>query len=357
MISLRDLRGALPVDSGRVSVVGAGILLACFASYCVAFAALVTAENVWLKLFLAVVTGSSIGVLFVAGHDASHGSLTRSEVANRWLARLAFLPSAMPNETWDSEHNRQHHSWTNLTTKDPGYVPLSPEQYRQLNPWQRIWRRASFTLPGIGLAYIALWWEGGIRINPTRRDQIRSMPSYALECVLIAAFLGLQVAVVVAYGAWSSRGLGAFAAEALLCIALPFYVWCWVMAFVTILHHTHPRIRWFDSEEEWLKAPRQFTSTVHVSWPKWFSVAFLWIFSHPAHHADKRIPMYRLDVAQHKLQEGFPEHALVERGTFLHVVRVLKLCRLYDYRAHRWLDWDGRPTTESLISTGSAEAT
>ena len=29
--------------------------------------------------------------------------------------------------------------------------------------------------------------------------------------------------------------------------------------------------------------------------------------------------------------------------------RMLKTCRLYDYAAHRWLDYDGTPTTPVLL--------
>ena len=34
--------------------------------------------------------------LAMLGHDAGHGSLTRTAALNRWLGRLAFLPSYVP---------------------------------------------------------------------------------------------------------------------------------------------------------------------------------------------------------------------------------------------------------------------
>jgi omega-6 fatty acid desaturase (delta-12 desaturase) len=66
---------------------------------------------------------------------------------------------------------------------------------------------------------------------------------------------------------------------------------------------------------------------------------------HPVHHLNPRVPCYRLRVAQAKLNELLGEHALVEKFTLRAFLDTLRKCKLYDFENHRWLDFDGKPTT------------
>ncbi len=345
--TLVQVRAALPeLRYAKRPAIGVLLVVGLLAAYCVLFVATLLAPWLWLKLVLAVATGGVIGVLFVSGHDASHGSLCHGTAANRWLARLAFLPSAHPNETWDSEHNRQHHSWTNLATKDPVYTPLTLEQYQQLSVWRRVLHRFSLSLPGIWLAYLGIWWNGQIRIRPGRREMVRSISTFRLEVLAILVFAGVQAVLAMQYGSWAVQGgEGRLVAEWTVSIVLPFTVWNWVMAFVTLQHHTHPRVRWYDNEEEWSVFAAQVQGTVHMRWPRWFELLFLNIFDHTAHHADKQVPLHRIAECQKSLEAAFPADIIVESGGLRHMLRMLRTCRLYDYRAHRWMDWDGRYTT------------
>ena len=47
----------------------------------------------WAKLLCAVAAGFMIGRLFIIGHDACHQSLTPHRGLNKWVGRIAFLPS------------------------------------------------------------------------------------------------------------------------------------------------------------------------------------------------------------------------------------------------------------------------
>jgi omega-6 fatty acid desaturase (delta-12 desaturase) len=299
----------------------------------------------WLsaKLALGTLAGLCIGVVFVVGHDASHGNLSNSPALNRWLARLAFLPSAHPNETWDTGHNRLHHSWTNLAPLDPGYPPFSPQAFAALPAWERALHRASRTLPGIGLAYLIIWWQDQIRIHPAQRKLVRSITAFHLERLAILAFALLQLGAVAHWGAWSAQpGWQGLALEWLLCVAWPYYIWNATMAFVTLLHHTHPKVRWFADQAEWSYFKAQVAGTVHVVWPRWFGWAFHNIFEHTAHHADKHIPLYRLEASQQALEAAYPSQVIVQKGSLTWVLKVLRSCQLYDYGNHQWLNWKGQ---------------
>lgn len=174
---------------------------------------------------------------------------------------------------------------------------------------------------------------------------MRSIATFRIEVAAILGFFALQTIAVWQFGAWNGQGAAWFAAEWLACIALPFYVWNTTMAFVTIQHHTHPNVRWYDNEAEWSVFAGQIEGTVHVTWPLWFDLAFHNIFQHTAHHADKHVPLYNLRDSQRRLRSAFPRAVTEQKGSLRNLRQVLKTCRLYDYRARRWMGWDGRYTS------------
>ena len=82
-----------------------------------------------------------------------------------------------------------------------------------------------------------------------------------------------------------------------------------------------------------------------MKFPRIIELAFANIFEHTAHHADKRMPLYNLPQSQSALERQYPGDVIVQRASFAHSRDVLKRCRLYDYRANRWTDFDGRYTS------------
>lgn len=345
-VGLGQIRQVLPpARYQKRPWLGAVLVMVLFVAYCALFGATVTVESWALKVLLGVLTGLAIGVLFVAGHDASHGALMHSATANRWLARLAFLPSAHSNEAWDVGHNRQHHSWTNLSPEDRGYPPMSLAQYRSASGLARAWRRLWSFGPLMGLSYLEIWWFNEVMVDRGYRAMMRSVVAFRLEQLAMAGFFVAQLAVIAAFGASHGAGVASFILECLVCVALPFMVWNTTMAFVTLQHHFHPQVRWYDNKSEWSVFAGQVQGTVHVVWPRWFELVFLNIFEHTAHHVDKQTPLYNLRASQQALQAAYPADILVQAGSLRHLLNVLKTCRLYDYRAHRWMDWDGRYTT------------
>lgn len=328
------------------NALGATILLFNCAVWMSVFALCVWADGVLSKLGLATLAGVATGITFVVGHDASHGSLTSSESFNRWGAWLAFLPSLHSPTSWDWGHNRMHHSWTNLRGKDDGYPPLTFADWQQLTSYQRLLRRAYSTLPGISFFYMnEVWFKQLIWLHHHERAQLRSRTAFVLELVALAAFVSAQCALIWNFGAWQSGGVGTRIGELVLCLVWPFYVWNWIMAFVTIQHHTHPRVRWFDRESEWSFFQSQVGGTVHMKFPRIVELVFANIFEHTAHHVDKRTPLYNLRRVQQHLERDYGDTLIVQQASLAHLRDVLKRCRLYDYRAHRWMNFEGQHTT------------
>ena len=92
-------------------------------------AAAVLLEAGWARALAGLACGFVIGRLFIIGHDACHQSLTPHRRLNKWLGRIAFLPSLTPYSLWDMGHNTVHHGFTNLKGVDFVWAPLTQAEY------------------------------------------------------------------------------------------------------------------------------------------------------------------------------------------------------------------------------------
>ncbi len=325
---------------------GVGIFSIDVIALAVVFTATLWADNLLLKLGAGLILGFVIGMLFLFGHDAVHGSPTPHAWLNRVLGTIAFLPALHPVSGWQFLHNRQHHGWTNLSTKDPVHAPFSFEQYKALTPFKRLRWKLYYTPLGIGALYLeTMWWDilmrGHLMQGPGAPDRIKLF----LDRSLCWAFLAGQIALVWHFGAWQDGALWLRLAELALVIAFPYYVWNWAGGLVTYLEHTHPRARWYDRENEWSFFKGQIQNTVHLHLPRHWEWMFHDVSEHNAHHVDKTIACYNLAGVQAELEKAYPEDIIVQHLSWGFIFDTLKRCRLYDYRAHRWQDFDGTHTT------------
>ena len=306
--------------------------------------AIVLVHHLSAKLLLSFILGLVISLMFVVGHDACHDSLTPSHALNEILGRICFLPTLHPYVSWELGHNRLHHGWTNLKGVDYVYPPYSVEEFRKLPHWRRRLEMIYRTVPGIGLFYfVEVWWKH--MIFPRREDfgKLRR-GRYALDLALVLTFFLAEVFIAIyPASAWTHALANLFCV-----ILLPYAMWNWLMAFVTIQHHTHPKAPWFKNREEWSFFHGQVHGTIHVRLPRWIELLFHNILDHTAHHVDPKIPLYRLPSCQQRLEESFSEDVVVEHSSIPALSRVLRTCQLYDYENHRWLDFEGRPSAPSI---------
>ncbi len=168
---------------------------------------------------------------------------------------------------------------------------------------------------------------------------------YLADLLLVLVFLISVVAAITAFsGSWQEAGVN------LLCgVVLPFAIWNWLMAFVTIQHHTHPQAPWFKDPEEWSFFEAQVHGTIHLRLPRWIELVFHNILDHTAHHVDPKIPLYNLTRSQEHLEARYPEDILIMQGSVPALQRVLKVCKLYDYDRHCWLDFNGTPSAPPVL--------
>ena len=166
----------------------------------------------------------------------------------------------------------------------------------------------------------------------------RGVFAFVIDLALVLAFLGGEVLAAV----WFAPSWPMAVANIFCTLIFPYAIWNWLMAFITIQHHTHPQAPWFKDMEEWSFFHGQVHGTVHVKLPRWIEILFHNILDHTAHHVDPKIPLYNLTACQKRLEENYPRDIVIEHTSIPALRRVLRVCKLYDYESHCWLDFKGR---------------
>jgi omega-6 fatty acid desaturase (delta-12 desaturase) len=339
--SVKELRAVFEPGSKRRSYAfGASLVMLMSAVSAGAFAGIVLSPSIAVKILLSIVLGLGISLLFIIGHDACHDSLTPSHALNQVLGRICFLPTLHPYVAWELGHNRLHHGWTNLKGVDYVYPPFSPEEFRALPAWRRGLERIYRTTLGIGLFYfVEVWWKH--MIFP-RRDDVAKLRrgAFATDFGLVVLFLGAELFTSI----WLASSWPIALLNITCTLVIPYAMWNWLMAFVTVQHHTHPEAPWFNDVEEWSFFHGQVHGTIHVRLPRWLEILFHNILDHTAHHVDPKIPLYKLTSCQRQLENAFPRDVVIEHTSIPALRRVLRVCKLYDYERHCWLDFQGRPS-------------
>ena len=345
--SVRDVRSHLPEDSrSRSTVMGVTLFVGSLLLYTLFWIGTVYLPSWPLRVVAALCTGFFIAVLFVVAHDACHQALTAHPTLNRFIGRIAFLPSLHPYAAWEYSHNGLHHGYTNVKTVDPGYAPLTLDEYRAAPTWRRLLERFYRTTFGLMFLYlIEIWWRCEVFPMRARRPKARER-AFQLDRATVFAFLGAQFLTICLL---AHRTHASVFPLLLVAILIPFFAWNFVSGFLTFQHHTHPRVAWYRDPADWSFFHGQICSVVHVEFPWLVEVVLHNIMQHTAHHVDPRIPLYHLKESQEQLEDSYAAQIVHVEFSWKGFFRNLRACRLFDYTQHRWLDWDGTPTTEPLL--------
>jgi omega-6 fatty acid desaturase (delta-12 desaturase) len=230
------------------------------------------------------------------------------------------------------------------------------EQYNALSLGQRLLYRLHRSLFGPVIYYIHEFWWRKI-LFPRRREVGHLKRQHFVDTAVVAAFAVSYLAFLY-FGAergWFGGTERPVWNPVLFGFVIPFLVWNTLMSFVIYLHHTHPRIKWYDNEEVWKRSPAQLESAVHVVFPGPINAIFHWIMEHTAHHLRPSIPLYNLPAAQRLVESRAGEHVIVFHWSIAAHLDVVRRCKLYDYRTNRWMDFDGNYTSEPGAKDWHAE--
>ena len=166
---------------------------------------------------------------------------------------------------------------------------------------------------------------------------------------LVLSFAALQLCAAYAMAGGIDTSPLPRAAHAIVVVFVPWALWIYFMGIASFVQHTHPRTAWYDDPEEWQFYHVQLSSSTHMVLPWPLGAMLHHIMDHPAHHIDPTIPLYELPDSQARLEHHSPDDSIVVRLTLGEFLRICRVCKLYDYRRHCWLDFDGRPTTELAL--------
>jgi omega-6 fatty acid desaturase (delta-12 desaturase) len=288
----------------------------------------------------ALAIAPAAGRLFMRAHDAAHGSLTSSPALNQVLGRIAFLPTFHPMSHWALLHNRRHHVFTNLRSRDVVWAPLSPREYADLPPWRQARYRLYRTTAGFGLYHLVeLWWKHFLF---PRRAAIGTRTAVNLfDQLLVGAFFaGLTLAA----GTTADWRPVPWLESLALVVALPLALFCSIAGFVSYFHHTHPDIPWFDDPATWRRDSDQLGTSLQLSFSPLVGRILGDVMEHPAHHLEPRISLARLREAQAHLSELVGEAGVSQRWTWRAHRQIVAACKLYDFERGCWCDFSGRAT-------------
>jgi len=310
-----------------------------------AIGSLLVVEGWWVKVFASLVAALWIARLFVIGHDACHGSYTPNKTLNKWIGRIAFLPSLTPYSLWEVGHNLAHHGFTNLKGRDYVWTPYSPHEFAQL-PWIRrqlehIYRSGV----GQGVYYmIEMWWKK--LFFPGRKHVTTRRTSHLIDSFLVAGFAALWIGGLTLWGLYSGKSIWSLLTFG---FAVPFFLWNCLMGFVIYVQHTHPRVAWYERRDEWSANAGYATTTVHIKLMRPLDGLIHYILEHGAHHVNMGIPLYRLKEAQARLSATLDERLNSEVFTWRYYWNTVRRCKLYDFAQHVWMDFDGRVTSQPQV--------
>ncbi len=316
-----------------------------YALLAAALAGTVVLAAPWAKLLCGMAAGFMIGRLFIIGHDACHQSLTAHRRLNKWLGRIAFLPSLTPYSLWDVGHTVVHHGYPNLKGTDFVWAPLTQAEFAALPAPQRWLQRLYRSGWAPGLYYLAeIWWKRmffpGERHMPTRRPLF--VKDCVKDCALVSAFALLWIAALVGAALATGQSVVLLLAAGW---ALPFFFWNSMIGFVVYVHHTHVKVAWHDDKSAWTKAQPFVSTTVHLTFGLHIGALLHHIMEHTAHHVDMSIPLYRLRQAQARLEELLPQRIVVQAFSWRWYFETARRCKLYDFSRRCWTDFAGRPTS------------
>ncbi|MCP5144063.1 MAG: fatty acid desaturase [Gammaproteobacteria bacterium] len=336
------------------NAIGLTLFLIDYTVYWTAIVGVLFLPDLWMKFLAATVAGFKMGGLKTLGHDAAHGALVANRKLNWLLGVLVYMPCLYNYRMWVYDHHIGHHPRTNGPHKDT-YTPFTKAEYDAMPAWRRAMERLYRSPALIGLSFYYLierWWDMKVfpRAHMPERYRRAAWPHFAFLMCFATVYIGTLIAAPAYTNLTSVQAV-------LLGFVWPFLVFMWNTGFALYLQHTHPRILWLRGADE-DNAPyydRSELMSVHWVFPGWFGTMIHDVMDHPVHHLHPRVPVYKLRAAQAHLNELLGEYAIVEKFTWSTLFDTMRRCKLYDFENHRWLDFDGNPTTESAPLIGELQ--
>uniref|UniRef100_A0A0B7BBR2 Fatty acid desaturase domain-containing protein n=1 Tax=Arion vulgaris TaxID=1028688 RepID=A0A0B7BBR2_9EUPU len=236
-----------------------------------------------------LVQGTLFTAVFVAGHDAGHGSFSGSELVNTICGNFCHTFLFCPYYMWKLSH-RKHHKNTGNIDKDEVFYPVRKrdDQNTKLMP--------GF---GLGLGWFAYLIKGykprGVQhFNPLDPMFAHHVLNCTLSLVCLIGWSMVLVHFIEVFG-W-----GAFFYH----YVVPDLIFASYTVIITFLHHHDDDIPWYG-DNLWDNVRGQLSS-VDRSYG-WCHYLIHNIGTHQIHHLFPKVPHYHLEEATVSFRKAFPK--------------------------------------------------
>jgi omega-6 fatty acid desaturase (delta-12 desaturase) len=311
------------------------------ALYALGMAAVLWFDNLALKIAGGIAVGAALVNLGALLHEAAHRAVVPSRRGNKVIAVVSMTLCLFNFRLWIYDHHVLHHARTNVKGNN-FLAPIAMAEYRGMSRFRQALYRSYHTPSGTGiLLYFLIERWPTVHFYPgswlPARFRRSALGYTALLTVYAAALLAVLTVV--------PSVTGGSVIAALLCgLVLPYTIWFATFSMTVFLQHTHPQVRWYGDVAS---SPPEALS-VHVGIPHWINHLSHYGLEHPVHHVSAAIPHYRLKEAQAALAGIATPPVIAMRFTPANLRDVVTRCRLYDYDAHAWMDFDGKVTALPL---------
>ena len=298
--------------------------------YMLAMCGVFMADSLLLKLFFGLIAGIATSSMFVWAHDAAHGSLFKNKWVAEILGTIFMLPSLNMYRLWSYGHNRVHHGFTSFSPLDWIWRPLTIDEYANLTKMKKMLYRVERSLYGCGLHYIyKVWWPKMVMFVPS------DLGADKVFAIRVDKLISLLFALVVGFVYYRHGGY----MSAIIAVGMPFIVFNYVISLIVYLHHTHPKIPFFDERAEWNHTIGALYCTT-VIYSNWLVDTITHhIMIHTPHHVDIRIPFYRLKTALTSIKQHYSQYLHEYNMDMATLKQIFKSCKLYDYHKHVWYNF------------------
>ena len=320
-----------------------------FTIYAIAIMGIIFMENIALRILCAILAGLKIASIFVIAHDAAHDSFIGDRLLNKIIARITFLPVLHNYSLWLIVHNRLHHQAPNVKGIN-SWSPVSRQEYEAMPIWRKVIEHFYRCPVGIWFNYmIERWWKN--KFYPYKNLVGERKLIHWLDFTLVLGYLTAYLSLL----NYAGNKLAHTNTLELITLALilPIIVGFFMIGFTVYQQHTHETIPWFKTQEEKESLGYgQEDVTMHVQYPDWYNMISHNAMEHTVHHVDPRVPTYNLAKAQRVLKRVLGDQLITIPFSLKGFLQTMRVCKLYDYENHHWLDFNGSPTTGAIL-TGS----
>jgi len=274
-----------------------------------------------LKILFSVVSGLLLSRMFVIYHDYQHKSILKNSILAHVLMNLLGLLVLTPKSVWLLSHDHHHNHNSKLSDVVLGSFPvITKRQFTRLTPRQKIKYRIFRHPLIIVFAYIPVFLVS-FCIYPFLES-----PKKHFDCGVAVLFHVLLIGVVLELGGWI---------QVFLTIFFPLMILCAIGAYIFYAQHNFPGLI-LKEGKEWSYLDAALKSSSYIRMNKimrWFTAN---IGYHHIHHANSKIPFYRLRETMSAVEEfQSPRETTLRPRDILQCLNL----KLWDPELNRMITW------------------